>query len=221
MQSHTKLPRGEVPVSVVAAKLRSVTSTHLDLHIRCHGTDRIKPKHHWAADIPEQLERDQVVLDAFVVERMHLDVKSVAEHVRNTFRFERSVLAGVLNKHFRALADHAAFVGLRGRVGQLPGVPDIFVADAMEFDGQKTSACDLVFGGGEERAVGQVVACIADIGSKTLAVVVDLLQFMGPLSDHSSTWRLTDTQVVWAASGLELPLAWYIGEDGFVVVVHM
>ncbi len=213
--------RGEVPVSAVATKLRSVTSTHLALHIRCYGTDRVKPKHHWAADIPDQLERDQLVLDAFVVERMHLDVKSVAEHCRNTTRFERSVLSGVLNKHFRALTDHASFAGLRGRVGQLPGEPHLFVGDAMEFDGQKTSACDLVFGGGGDRVVGQVVACIADVDSMTLAIVVDLLQFVGPLSDHSSTWRLTDTRAVWAASGIELPLAWYIGVDANVVVVYM
>jgi hypothetical protein len=213
--------RGEVPVSVVATKLRSVTSTHLDLHIRCYGTDKIKPKHHWAADIPEQLERDQLVLDAFVVERMHLDVKSVAENVKNTSRFERSVLSGVLNKHFRTLTETAAFAGLRSQVVQLPGVPHLFVADAMELDGQKTSAGDLVFGGGEERVVGQVVACIADIDSMTLAIVVDVLQFVKPFSDHSSTWRLTATRAVWDASGIELPLAWYIGEDANVVVVHM
>ena len=47
-------------------------------------------------DTPAQFLKDSVVLDAFVIERTHLAVKAIAEHVDNTRAFERSVLCGML-----------------------------------------------------------------------------------------------------------------------------
>ena len=36
----------------------------------------IKPKHHWLMHVPQQIARDNAVIDAFVIERQHLLVKA-------------------------------------------------------------------------------------------------------------------------------------------------
>ena len=64
-------------------------------HQAAHGTASVKPKHHWLMDIPAQLRKDGLMLDAFVIERQHLFVKAVAEKVDNTSRYEGSVLASI------------------------------------------------------------------------------------------------------------------------------
>ncbi len=35
-----------------------------------------KPKHHWLLNVPAQIAKDNVVLDAFVIERQHVLVKA-------------------------------------------------------------------------------------------------------------------------------------------------
>jgi hypothetical protein len=59
-------------------QLQDTTVRFYQLHKEAYGTELFKPKHHWQLDVPEQIGRDGLVLDAFVVERMHLVVKSVA-----------------------------------------------------------------------------------------------------------------------------------------------
>ena len=71
-----------------AADLQTLTARFMELHKAAYGVRFIKPKHHWQMDVPPQIVRDGVVLDAFVVERGHLAVKAIAEHVRNTTTFE-------------------------------------------------------------------------------------------------------------------------------------
>ena len=54
-------------------------------------------------DVADQWKTHSIVIDAFVVERLHLRVKHVAEHVRNTSTFERSCLASLINLHIASL----------------------------------------------------------------------------------------------------------------------
>ncbi len=210
---------GAATCSSISTNSRACLSRHLELHIASYGTGRVRPKHHWALDLASQVERDHLILDAFVVERMHLEVKSVAEHVCNTVRFERSVLAGVLNKRWRSVTDDANIAGLRGPTCSWPGQQHVFVADALEMDAKKICSGDLV-ACDAERAVGQVTACIADVVARSVFVVVDVLAFVAPLSEHSSTWGLSDLRDVWSVSDVTLPLAWYVGANGTIVVVH-
>ena len=67
-----------------------------------------------------------MVLDAFVVERLHLAVNAVVEPIRNISRYEYSVLSGVLNVQFRrAAGEDAKWIGdnplmaLEGKVLQV------------------------------------------------------------------------------------------------------
>lgn len=63
-----------------ARDLQLALARHMRLHRATYGDDHIRPKHHWNFDIPSQLARDSMVLDAFVIERTHLkaDVHQLA-----------------------------------------------------------------------------------------------------------------------------------------------
>ena len=97
--------RGVTSAVETSGPLLVAIQEHLRLHKLAYGTTFIKPKNHWLMDVPPQLLRDKLVLDAFIVERLHLVVKSVAENVLNTSTFEKSVLAGIFNVQFRKASE--------------------------------------------------------------------------------------------------------------------
>lgn len=65
----------------VGPQLQSALAKHLELHKLAHGVRAVKPKHHWQLDMARQLSRDGLVLDCFVVERIHLQVKAIGDKV--------------------------------------------------------------------------------------------------------------------------------------------
>jgi hypothetical protein len=97
--------RGSTPAAQAARELSVKLRHHMTSHIAAYGDDSIRPKHHWNLDLPSQILRDGFVLDAFVIERSHLRVKRIADDVKNTSQFERSVLAGVVNATLNRPAD--------------------------------------------------------------------------------------------------------------------
>ena len=124
--------RGFLQPRDATRQLKAATAHHFRLHLEAYGEDLIKPKNHWQIDMVEQIEVDGCVLDAFLIERTHVKVKAIADHIRNTSSFERSVLSGVLNCHFRTLAQATDIAGLRGNTAPLPGYPEVRVADRLE-----------------------------------------------------------------------------------------
>ena len=125
--------RGFIEPGDASNRLRTATARHLRLHLAAYGDGLIKPKHHWQMDMPSQIAQDGCVLDAFLIERTHLRVKEIAEHVKNTSLFEKSVLSGVINCHFRRVCQASDTAGLRGGIATLPGYPEVLVADRLEF----------------------------------------------------------------------------------------
>ena len=107
--------QGRIPIRQGAIRLRDAHSRHLQLHMAAYGTDFILPKHHMMFDVADQWKTHSIVIDAFVVERLHLRAKHVAEHVRNTITFERSCLASLINLHIASLEDHRIGDSLIGR----------------------------------------------------------------------------------------------------------
>ena len=93
--------RGDMSPADAGATLRVALSAHLEAHKALHGTDHVRPKHHWTFDLCEQLEQDKRVHDTFIIERLHLRVRAVAEHCKNLAHYETSVLSGVVNDHCR------------------------------------------------------------------------------------------------------------------------
>jgi hypothetical protein len=206
---------GVLDVVATCDPLRAVMAKHLRLHQAAYGTEHIKPKHHWNLDMAEQLKRDKCILDAFIIERIHLQVKRIAEHVKHTHAFERSVLAGVLNVALRVSHDCESTDGLRKPIMPLPGMEGAFIADHVRVFGMQVSIGDVVFYGGVS---GKVVACIAEGGD--LFVLVDTMHRIAERSPHSANWALSGNREAWFASHLEPALAWHDEPDTTVLVVR-
>ena len=139
------------------------------LHQEAYGTVLLKPKHHWLLDIPTQLRRDGMVLDAFVIERQHLMVKGVAEHVRNTALYEVSVCSSVLSLQLQETDDDALFDGLIGRTSRLEGFPKAVVANSLTFGCTVIRVGELITRAPD---AGFVVACAVE--GTALFVIVAL-----------------------------------------------
>jgi len=197
-------------------ELQTATVEFLCLHKAAYGEAFLKPKHHWQLDVPAQLRRDQLVLDAFVVERTHLRIKAVADHVRNTTRFEASVLASACNVKWKTAGESVVSDGaLLGPTAPLPSVPGALVADRLEIWGFEISFGDVVLRGEE---VGVVAGCCAQAGSFWL--FVQTCEVTRRMSGHSHVVRTTTGIQVWSPMEVRLALAWHRREDGSVLVVR-
>lgn len=92
-----------ITMSDGASLLKKALTTHASLHRAAYGVEYIKPKHHWMFDVAETMQKDTFLFDCLVIERLHLRVRNAANHVLNTSRFERSVLATVMALQARML----------------------------------------------------------------------------------------------------------------------
>jgi hypothetical protein len=102
----TAAKRGTIAAEQASRDLRVALQNHMTLFLAAYGAEGIRPKHHWNMDLPDQILRDQCVLDTFIIERSHLKVKRIGDCVKNLRRFERSVLSGVLNYDLRRAKEH-------------------------------------------------------------------------------------------------------------------
>ena len=67
--------RGSVSGHEAGASLVTAVCRHIRLHLEAYGTDHVKPKHHWMLDCAIWVRKHGIVLDAFILERLHLRVK--------------------------------------------------------------------------------------------------------------------------------------------------
>ena len=104
--------------------------------------------------VPSQLQRDGLLIDAFVIERKHLSVKALADKIKNTRAFEGSVMSGVVFHQLRHTQQSEALSCLRGAVRQ---VGSVLLASHMSFLTLQISVGDLVLYGEE---VGEVLSCL-------------------------------------------------------------
>ena len=197
-----------------ACRLHDSACRFLDKHILAYGTGHVRPKHHWLLDIASQVIQDGVVIDAFVVERQHLFVKRVAEPVRNTRMFERSVLSSMCTVLFEGQADFAD--GLKGRTGSWSDFPGAQVANRMAVGGLDVAAGDLVFGG---ECTSFVVACASEAG--VFYAVVEVLVLGGRVGLHACRVGSSGHHELWPGTELSLALAWYREPAGTWVALRM
>ena len=80
--------RGVTSMHSSARALRKALGDFMAAHVRAYGRDRIKPKHHWMFDLIDQWLRHADVYDAFIIERLHLRCKAVANLVKNLRSYE-------------------------------------------------------------------------------------------------------------------------------------
>ena len=185
-------------------------------HQRAYGTDVIKPKHHWLTDIPDQLRRDGLLLDAFVIERQHLFVKSVAEAVDNTSHYEESVIASLLVLQIQQAEGGGSYYdGLIGSTSRLEGFgPSVRVANKLTIGCFRIAVDDFVV---RDRDLGVVVACAADDGE--LLLIVDTMAKVADVTKDSVQARSMGVLAVWRGMECRETLAWRRKPDGSVLVV--
>ncbi|CAE7290629.1 unnamed protein product, partial [Symbiodinium sp. CCMP2592] len=76
-----------------ARDMLQLQKKHLELYEKCYGTDKVKPKHHYAMHIPSQLEESHVLADCFPAERRNnLFKQDVAPRMKKLTGFEQAVL---------------------------------------------------------------------------------------------------------------------------------
>ena len=161
MISHHKdvllaIKQGLLLVDDGAAQLETATRNFLELHQLCCGGQHLKPKHHWMLDLGPQVRRDRMILDAFVVERQHLIVKSIAEHIRNTSQYEVSVLSSLVNVQTETVRELMLGHELLGRPSLFEGMPGVVVSDKLTIHSFTVTVDEVALRGHE---AGVVLAC--------------------------------------------------------------
>ena len=159
----------------------------------------MKPKAHWMWDIFEQFATMARVLDAFIIERLHLRCRVIADDVKFTGVFERSALKGMVTNHWRRLQTLDGRSGLRGHCRPCPGVPGAQISDHMEFFGLDMWKGDVVCRGANHAGI---VLALASEGGELFAVV-QVMAFLATVTPHSSSWRPTAANQVWPAKELQ------------------
>ena len=207
------LKRGLQPInSDTIAELQAAMGRHLQNHVGVYGDTHVLPKHHWMLDTPAQFLKDSVVLDAFVIERTHLAVKAIAEHVDNTRAFERSVLSGMLCCLDGRDHEMSSYT-LVGRTAVLPGtfarVADRAVVYGMEFE-----VGDVILRG---PAVGLLKACALEAGELTF--VIQELRFTREFTSCCGSYEQSPGLALWPAIETCHALTWRILPDGTFFVV--
>ena len=206
--------RGRIPMREAGERLYQAMGHHLRTHKQCYGDSHITPKYHWLLDCCGQVAKDPFVIDCFVVERLHLRVKHVADPIKNTVNFERSVLAGLMNTQIEALRRKCFCDGLRGPSSQYPGVVGALVADKMDCKSQRITVGDLVF---YENSVGFVLACV-DVGGN-LYCMVEVWDLIGNVSTYGQRWATSDVIQMWPSEHVQCASAWKMeGVAGLVAL---
>ena len=201
------------------SRLKDALTTHMQLHQRAYGTTKIRPKANWAFDIAEQIAMDNLLFDAFIIERLHLRIKGVAESVKLNESFERSVLSGVTNAHANRARFDCRHGGLTGKVAPFPRIGGALVSDKLERYGFHIAVSDIV---ARTEQVGQVIACCIDTDHAILYVVVSALEKVADLSQHSSLWHERDLdRQLWRVDDVSECLTWQNTPGREVVVVRM
>ena len=156
-------------------QLRGAMSKFMGNHKTAYNLDHLKVKPHWVFDIADQMEKDAdyvLLLDAFIVERLHRRVKRHAHNIDNLSRFEGSVLAATLNSQMENLKASTLEGGLRGDIHPCPGFVGAQMGSQIvdEF-GKRVSVADVIFNGD---IPGLVHACV--IEDQLLMLIVQMFE---------------------------------------------
>ena len=210
--------RGLLEVSRAAEQLNNCMVRFMELHKAVCDTTLLKPKSHWAMDIPQQIVRDRMVIDAFVIERQHILVKGIADHVKNTSHFDDSVLASTFQLQLRNARKLTLGDGLLGRCNFLQGFPGVRVANKISIHSNTMDVDEIVCNQHLEAAT--IVACAAE--ADNLFLFVAPLALGERVTEHASRFRLDARPElrVWRAVDVTQCLAWSPAPDGSVLVLR-
>ena len=199
-----------------ATALRGALKRHADKFQVAYGAGPVLPKHHAAFHVPDQFLKDGCVVDMFVVERLNLRVKEVAEPVDDTHTWERSVSASLFTKQFNKLQEgNCNFSnGLVGKCTSPREYPNVWLAKAARSDGKEFHVHDIMI---SAAVVGRVAACGLD--SEDLILIVQVMEPIGPMTKSSNRYQLTRRLgVAFVADAVEAS-AWYMNAPDVYTVL--
>ena len=175
----------------------------LEKFIEVHGPGEVIPKFHWAFDIVEQVRNTDFLMDAFVIERLHLRARQAADRTMWTQGYEASLCAGVINAQ---VSGSGSKNGLEGKTTQFPhpSLSHVRVGDMMYFQGKRMCIGDWVQRGAQ---IGQVLAC-AEEGSD-FYIIVQVASITQVLSRRGRICTLVDgRQSLWGLADSHVVAAW-------------
>ena len=143
------------------------------------------------------------MLDAFVLERQHLMVKSVAEHTRISSDFEGSLCSSVLTLQLQEGDADAFFDGLIGQTSLLEGFATTRVASKLTYGCMVIRVGDFVSRGAE---AGVVAGCALE--GTTLLLIVSLAAKVRDVTPSAVRLRRTDELAIWLAAEVQQCIAW-------------
>ena len=199
-------------VRAIAANLKALVGRHMQAHKAAYGTERLKPKHEWLFDVCVQLERDGLVLDAFIIEHKHLSVKACAQHCKNLSAFERTVLRGSILEQRRELQRLANNTLVGQAAVPCPGFPGAEMSKCLVTRGITIRVDDIVLS--SARAPGLVIACARE--ADALLLVVQCMERAKGLH----MWKQTGLTQVWPASDVQVAAAWRHEDNGCLTVLR-
>ena len=195
----------------IIRRLREATDKMIATHIAAYGDARILPKHHRMQHIAEQIKRWKVVIDAFIIERLHLVLKDVLSNTHNPIALEASLLRGICNKQLRS-ARQFVVKGLQGVRRPLLGFAAAMSASALVYGGLHVHDGDMLRRSDD---VGVVLTCLQE--HDDFYFIVDPMVRVRLVCPHASAWRSDNGSVLWSASECEEVIAWYA--DGAETIV--
>lgn len=208
--------RRALAMTQAAELLKAAVPSFLCKHKEAYGTQFILPKHHCLFDIAEQFGMDEQVWDCFIVERLHLPVKRVAEDITNTRSYETSVLAAMQYGRLRRLERLSSGDALIQPTAMFPGIPGALISKAMVCAQREMVGGDVVFLG---TRAGEIVACAQE--DTELYLVMQELRLESNHTQHSRKYTATtDTAQIWPASRTSQCDNWVV-RGGSCVALHL
>ena len=202
--------------------LRKAIVEHLQKHRSVYGTADVLPKHHFTMHFPQQVARDGVLTDCFVVERSHLLPKNIADAIDNSTNYEKSAIQRLLLARMVSLESFERG-GLTGKdVVICPHFSRALGADAVlaaggYFDGIHIQRGDVLQVDGYTFSLSAV--CKSGERYFFVGLLFDLLR---SLTSSSSVWCRQDGLHVleWSGQRLRRSHAWSQRADGTWLTLH-
>ena len=155
------------------------------------------------------------MLDAFVVERLHLRFRDIGNRMDNQIRYERTLLTRAIIAQKSSLCDARTTFGLLGPTETVfPDVPELVMGASLEHGGKRIAVGDVVFL--EGILPGMVKACVRQ--NDALLVIVQLYEILEKITEHSGKRKLSQHRDAWHARDVHLALAWYQQRDHTVLI---
>ena len=223
LHSMNSAKRGPIDGDVVDAEC----STSMSSFVESHGKNRVKPKRHYQMHIPAQIRRDRGRLwDAFAGERKNKAVLAMAENMRNTKTFERSVLQTLIASTFQKLCQDDALsqkllkparpaeclVGLLPEWGSV--VPTI--SNAAHISGRKICIGELVVPNGERDAF-LIHACVS--AHSWFGVIAERCAFVESVSRFAKRFKRCNRISVVRLEGFVAVDIWYYPDVSEIVTL--